>query len=111
MLPLEALLHDIHMEEPEKTTPESVPERRIALRLKFEGCIIESQFLEGFPQLWIIVRFGWIQAREDHRLHLLVPGKRFKILRGSNGISRPHTSHILLPRDDVPDLPLRKLAV
>ena len=48
--PLEALLDDLHVEQPEKAAAETEAERHRIFRFEGEGGVIQPQFFQGIPQ-------------------------------------------------------------
>ena len=75
-LPLEPLLHDLHVEQAEKAAPEPEAERGRRLRLVEERGVVQPQLLERVAQLGILVPLDRVEPGEHHRLQLLEAGER-----------------------------------
>jgi hypothetical protein len=75
---LEALLHDLHVEEAEEPAPEAEAERGGGLRLVLQARIVQLELLERVAQNLEVVRVARINAREHHRLDLLVSGQHVR---------------------------------
>src|SRR5271165_1379953 len=71
VLPLQPLLDDLHVQQPEEAAAKAEAKRSGALRLEEEGRIVEAQLLEGVAQQRVLVRVDGIETREDHRLDVL----------------------------------------
>ena len=105
-LPLEALAHDLHVQEAEEAAAEAEAERLRRLGLVEERGVVELQLLECVPQLGVLVGVGREEAREDGRLHVLVAGQRLgggALLRRQR-LADAQPAHVLEPGDDVADL-------
>ena len=75
-LTLEPLSNDLHVQQPEEAAAEAEAERLRGLGLVEEGGVAQLQLLERVAQLGIGVGVGREEAREDHRLDVLVAGER-----------------------------------
>ena len=75
-LALEPLAHDLHVEQPEEAAAEAEAERLRRLGLVEESGVVELQPLERVTQLGVLVGVAREEAREDHRLDVLVPRQR-----------------------------------
>ena len=75
-LALEPLAHDLHVQQAEEAAAEPEAERLTRLRLVMERRVVQLQPLERVAQGRIVVRIGREQAREDHRLDVLVARQR-----------------------------------
>jgi hypothetical protein len=71
VLALEPFLHDFHVQQAEEAAAESKPERDRRLGLVEERGVVQTQLLERFAQLRVLVALDGIESREDHRLELL----------------------------------------
>src|SRR5439155_10458558 len=65
---LEALLHDLEMEEPEEAGPESEAQRLRGLRFVDERRVVQSKLFHRILEERIVLRVGRVESREDHRL-------------------------------------------
>ena len=74
---VEALLNDLHVEQSEETAAESESQRQRTLRLECQRRVVQLEFLQRRAQVFVLVGFDGIDAREDHRLHVLESGDRF----------------------------------
>ena len=63
------------MKQPQESAPEAEPQRPRGLGLVGERRVVEAQFLEGVAQVGVGVGVGRVEAREDHRLHLVEAGE------------------------------------
>src|SRR4029450_9298013 len=77
-LALEALLHDLHVEEAEESTAEPEAEGDRCLRFEEERRVVQPQLLERLSQLGIAVSLDRIQTCEHHRLERPEAGVRFR---------------------------------
>ena len=71
-LALEPLAHDLHVQQPEEAAAEAEAERLRGLGLVEERGVVQLQPLERVAQLRVVVGVGREEAREDHRLDVLV---------------------------------------
>jgi len=76
-LTVEALLNDLHVEQSEESAAESESQRQRTLRLECQRRVVQLEFLQRRAQVFVLVGFDGIDAREDHRLHVLESGDRF----------------------------------
>ena len=76
-LAVEALLDDLHMKQSEEPAAETKAQRHRTLGLESEGRIIQLQFLQRCPQVFVVLAFDRIDSREDHRLRFLKTIDRF----------------------------------
>ena len=77
-LPLEALPHDLHVEQAEEAAPEAEAERLGGLGLIDEGRIVEAELIEGVAQVGVLVAVGGVEPGPHHRLGLPVAGQRLR---------------------------------
>src|ERR687898_2441956 len=106
VLALEALAHDVHVEQPEEAAAETEAERLAGLGLPRERGVVQRQLLERVAQLRELVRLHREQPAEDHRLDLPVAGERLArraLLRGER-VADAQVRDVLDPRDHVADL-------
>ena len=106
VLALEALAHDVHVQQPEEAAAEPESERLRRLGLVGQRCIVERQLLQRVAQVRVLVRVDRVEAAEHHRPRLLVPGQR---LGRGPGLGRQRVAdaqlgHVLDAGDDVADL-------
>ena len=98
VLALEALLHDLHVEQAEEAAAEPEAERLGGLRLVGERGIVQRQLLERVAQLGEVVWSSTgIEAAEDHRLGLAVAGQRLGAARRLRGdrVADLQSRHVL----------------
>jgi hypothetical protein len=74
-LALEALLHDLHVQQPEEAAAEAEAQRRGRLRLVLQRGVVELQLLEGVAQVLVLLRVGGVHAGEHEGAHGLVAGQ------------------------------------
>ena len=84
VLALEALAHDVHVQQAEEAAAETEAERVGGLWLPRQRCVVEGQLLERLAQVGIVVGIDRIETGEDHRLDLAVAGQR---LRGRRSLA------------------------
>ncbi len=78
VLALEALLHNLHMQQAEEAAAEAGAEGNARLRLKGERRVVELELLERFAEERVVVGLRWVEAGEDHRLRLAIAGERLR---------------------------------
>jgi len=76
VLALEALLHDVHVQEAEEAAAEAEAQRLRGLRLVAQARIVQLQLGERVTQRLVAIGFHRIQTREHLRLDLLEAGQR-----------------------------------
>jgi hypothetical protein len=76
VLPLQALLNDLHVQQSQKTAPEAKAQGFRRIRLEAERSVIEMQFAEGLAQVIVLGCVGGKQPGKHHGLDLLEPGQR-----------------------------------
>jgi len=105
-LALEALLNDLHVEQPEEATAEAKAERGRRLRLIDQRGIVELEFLQRLLELLILLGIGREEAGEHHRRDVPVSGQRRRrrprLVR--NRVADARVTHIANIRDQVADL-------
>ena len=75
-LALEAFLHDLHVQKPQKADAEAEAERVGLFGLPQQRGIVERELLEGFLQGLVLVRLDGEQARVDHGFGLAIARQR-----------------------------------
>ena len=85
VLALQALAHDVHVQQAEEAAAEAEAERVGGLGLPRQRRVVEHQLLERVAQVGVVVGVDREQAAEDHRLDLAVAGQRL----GGSGAGRP----------------------
>ena len=75
-LALEALADDLHVEEAEEAAAEAEAERLRGLGLVEQRGVVQLQPLERVAELRVVVGVRREEAREHHRLDVLVAGQR-----------------------------------
>ncbi len=105
-LALEPLAHDLHVQEAEEAAAEAEAERLRRLRLVEERGVVELELLERVAELGVLVAVGREEAREDHRLHVLVPGERLggRVAPRRQRVADAERRDVLQARDEIPDL-------
>ena len=76
VLALQALAHDVHVQQAEEAAAEAEAERVGGLRLPAQRRVVERQLLERVAQLRIVVVVHREQAAEHHRLDVAVARQR-----------------------------------
>ena len=76
VLALQALLHDIHVQQPQEAAAKSKAQRGRDFRLEMQRRIVELQLLQRVAELFVVVGTHGKQARENPRLHLLEARER-----------------------------------
>ena len=95
------------MQQPEESAAEPESERQRAFRLERERSVVELQFFERRAQVLVLVGLHWVDAREDHRLHVLESGDGLFGGVGHRGdrVADLHVRRGLDPRADIPHVP------
>ncbi len=96
-LALQALLHDLHVQQAQEAAAEAEAQRLADLGLVVQRAVVELELLQRVAQLVVLAGFRRIQAGEHLRLDLLEAGQR---LGGRAGVVR----QLLLERDGVAHL-------
>ena len=76
VLALQALAHDVHVQQAEEAAAEAEAERVGVLRLPEQRGVVERQLLERVAQLLELVGLDREEAAEHHRLDVAVAGQR-----------------------------------
>ena len=88
-LALQPLLHDLQMQQAQKTAAEAETQRHRILRLEAEGAVVQTQLFERIAQQAVLVRLHRIQPGEHHGLDLFEAGQRLggRILVVGDGVA------------------------
>ena len=111
-LPLQPLLHDVHVQQAEEPATEPEPQRGGHLWFVVQGGVGQLQPVEGFAELGVVAAFGREQARPHHGLRLAVSGELFggAALAGERDrVAHLRLVHVLQPGDEVAHLPRAEL--
>ena len=106
-LALEALLHDVHVQQAEEPAPEPEPECLRGLGLEVQRGVGELQLVERVAQVGVVAAVGGEQARPHHRLRLAVAGQRLgrALLAGERDrVADLRVVDVLQAGDEVADL-------
>ena len=106
VLALQALAHDVHVQQPEEPAAEAEPERVGGLGLPAERRVVQGQLLERVAQVRVAVGVDREEPAEDHRLDVAVAGQglgRAAELRRER-VADAQLRHVLDARDEVADL-------
>ena len=116
-LALEALLHDVHVQEAEEPAAEAEAERLAVLRLEGEARIVQVQLLDRLAQLLevgllaVFVGARRIEVAEDHLLRLFVALERDvgRVEVERDGVADAHIAEGLHARAHRADLRVAQL--
>ena len=75
---LQALLHDLQVQQAEEAAAEAEAERDGVFGLEVEGAVVEPQLFERVAQQAVLVGFHRVESGEHHRLDLLEAGQRLR---------------------------------
>ena len=91
-LTVQALLHNLHVEQSEETTTEAKTQSQRRFRLESQRRVIQLQLLQRRTEIFKILRFNRINSGKYHRLHFLKTGNSLFTRTGNmrNGISHFH---------------------
>ena len=81
VLALEALAHDLHVQQAEEAAAEAEAERARRLGLVGERRVVEPQLLERLAQVGVLVAVDRVETAEHHRLRVAVAGERLGRVR------------------------------
>ena len=89
ILAANTLLDDLHMQQAQKATAETKPQRYRIFRLVDEGRVVEAQLAHAGFQLIVIAGVDRVNAAEHHRTDLLVARQHLGsgCVRMRNGIT------------------------
>ncbi len=76
VLALQALLHDLHVEQAQEAAAEAEAQRHARFRLVGQRGVAEVQLLERVAQQGVVVGLRRVEAGEHHRLGGPVAGQR-----------------------------------
>ena len=68
---VQPLLDDLHVQQPEESAAESESQRQRAFGLERQRGVVELQFFERRAQVLVLVGLHRVDARENHRFHVL----------------------------------------
>ncbi len=96
-LALEALLHDLEMQQTEKAAAKAEAERDGILGLETHGAVVQAEFFEGIAQQSVLVRFDWIETGKDHRLDGFESGEGLgrRVRRVGDGVAGAGFGNVL----------------
>ena len=105
-LALEALLHDLHVEQAEEAAAEAEPERARRLGLVRDRRVVELQLLQALAQVLELVAVDRVETAEHHRLRIAVAGQRLggAVRRGGDRLTGAGLGDVLDAGDEVADL-------
>ena len=105
-LALEALLDDLHVEQPEEAAAEPEPERDRALGLVGEAGVVEVELLERLAEQRVVLAADGVDPGEHEALRGLVAGQRLSggMRRGRDRVADLGLADVLQPGRDVADL-------
>ena len=111
VLALEALAHDVHVQQAEEPAAEAEAERVGGLRLPAQRGVVERQLLQRVAQVRVAVGVDREQAAEDHRLDLAVAGQRLlrRVGAARERVADAQLGDVLDAGDQVADLAGREL--
>ena len=84
VLALEALAHDVHVQQAEEAAAKAEAERVGGLGLPRQRGVVERQLLERVAQVRVVVGVDREEAAEDHRLDVAVAGQRPRSRRSTS---------------------------
>ncbi len=105
-LALQALLHDVHVEEPEEAASEAEPKGERGLRLIDQGRVGELELIERVVQERVVAALRREQAAPHHGLRLAVAGERLgrRVRRKGHRVADLRLTDVLHPSHEVADL-------
>ena len=104
-LALQALLHDLHVQQAQKAAAETEAQRDGVFRLVEEGGVVQLQFAEGVAQHFVIAGLHGIKSGEDHRLDGFEARQRRRgTRRVDDGVADARVGHALDIGDDEADV-------
>ena len=106
VLALQALAHDVHVQQAEEAAAEAEAERVGVLGLPEQRGVVERQLLERVAQLLELVGLDREQAAEHHRLDLAVAGQRLagRVRARGQRVADGQAPDVLDAGDQVADL-------
>lgn len=105
-LAAEAFLDDLHVEKAEESAAEAEAEGDGGFGLEGEGGVVDLQLGHGGLEGFVVAAVDGVDAGEDHRLDLLVAGKRFSagVLGFGDGVADLDLGGGLHVGDEVADV-------
>ena len=105
-LALQALAHDLHVQQAEEAAAEPEPERARRLRHVRDRRVVEPQPLEALAQVLEVVAVHRVETAEHHRLRRAVAGKGLGTAAPAlgHGLADAGLPDVLDPGDEVADL-------
>ena len=95
-LALQALLHDLHVQQAQEAAAESKAQRGRGFRLVKKSRVVQAQFSQRVAQRLVIAGRDRIQPGEYHRLDGLEPRqRRSRTGHFGNRIAHPRVGHVL----------------
>jgi len=106
VLALQALAHDVHVQQPQEPAAKAEAQRVGGLGLPAQRRVVERELLQRVAQVGILVGVDGEQAAEDHRLHFPVARQRLCGRPRLDGqrVAHPQLGDVLDPRDEKADL-------
>ena len=106
VLALQALAHDVHVQQPEEAAAEAEAERVARLGLPGQRGVVERELLQRVAQVGVVVGVDREQAAEDHRLDLAVAGQRLggAVVLGRQRVADAQPGDVLDAGDEEADL-------
>ena len=114
VLALQALAHDVHVQQAEEAAAEAEAERLGHLRLPRQRGVVELELLERVAQVGVLVGVDRKQAAEDDRLDVAVARQRLEVAVARPAVLRRQRvadgerRHLLDAGDDEADLAGRR---
>ena len=105
-LALEPLLHDLHVQQPEKAAAEAEAESGGCFGLVVERGIVELKLFERVAESLVLRGVRGIESREHHRVDILVAGQGLprRVALGGERVADAQAADVLQARDHVADL-------
>ncbi|MCY1235649.1 hypothetical protein D9M72_482720 [compost metagenome] len=109
-LALQALLHDLHVQQAEEAAAEAEAQRLRHFRLEHQRGIVQAQLFQRLAQGLVLVGLDRVQAGEHLRLDFLEAGQRRLglALHGGDGVAHLGRLQFLDAGDDEADLARRQ---
>ena len=106
VLALQALAHDVHVQQAEEAAAEAEAQRVGGLGLPAQRGVVERQLLQRVAQVGVVVGVDREQAAEHHRLDLAVAGQRLgrPAALGRQRVADAQLGDVLDPGDEEADL-------
>ena len=107
VLALQALLHDVHVQQPQESATKSETQRRRHLGLEMQRRIVELELLERIAELLVVVGTDGEHSCKDARLHLLESCERLfgRVVLQGNGVAHRGSVDFLDAGHDESDFP------